>query len=123
MIKRIFLLFFLTLAISTFATVDTLHIELIDSLDAPTNHEFYHYGITSSWPIDYNYSGTDDWDLAMGDSFMVWLPGTDRILFLDSYDSTDVDTIANFDYGSVDAVGVTISDSMIYIAGGGLSVH
>jgi len=47
------------------------------------------------------------------------LPGSDRILFLDSYDSTDVDTIANFDYGSVDAVGLTICDSMIYLVGGG----
>jgi len=92
---------------------------MIDWLDAPSNHNMEHYGSTTGWPLWYEYSGTENWDLAMGDSFMVWLPGTDRILFLDAYDSTDVDTIANFDYGSVDAVGVTICDSMIYLVGGG----
>ena len=102
-----------------FANADFLRCRMIDWLDAPSNHNMEHYGSTTGWPLWYEYSGTENWDLAMGDSFMVWLPGTDRILFLDAYDSTDVDTIANFDYGSVDAVGVTICDSMIYLVGGG----
>ena len=107
------------LASVALANIDTLHVELIDSLDAPTNHEFFHYGITSGWPIAYNYSGTGNWDLAMGDSFMVWLPGSDRIIFIDPYDSTEVDTIANFEFGPVDAVGTAIMDSIVYVCGGG----
>jgi len=118
MIKRIFLLFFLTLAISTFATVDTLHIELIDSLDAPTNHEFYHYGITSSWPIEYNYSGTDNWDLDMGDSFMVWLPGSRNMIFVDPFDSTELDTVIDPHAGSEDIMLCEIQDSIFFTGGG-----
>ncbi len=120
--KAICLIALALLAGLTLANVDTLHIELIDSLDAPSNYDFFHYGITSGWPIEYSYSGTGNWDLAMGDSFMVWLPGSDRILFLDAYEMSEVDTIANFDYGSVNAQGVTVYDSMIYILGGGLSI-
>ena len=122
--KTIFILAIFAAA-AALAAPDSSRCRMIDWLDAPSNHDFFHYGITSGWPIEYCYSGNDNWDLAMGDSFMVWLPGTDRILFLDSYDSTDVNTIANFDYGSVDAVGVTISDSVIYLVGGmgaGLSI-
>jgi len=117
--KAMCLLALALLAGLTFANVDTLHIELIDSLDAPSNYEFFHYGITEGWPIEYSYSGTGRWDLAMGDSFMVWLPGSQRILFLDAYETSEVDTIANFRYGSVNATGVTICDSIIYLVGGG----
>jgi len=106
------------LALADGQTVDSLRCKMIDWLDAPTNHNFGYHGTDDM----YGYSGTAHWDLAMGDSFMVWLPGSDRILFLDSYDSTDVDTIGNFDYGSVDAQGVAISDSIYYIGGGGHSI-
>jgi len=109
------ILFFLLLSGISALAADSLNCSMVDWLDAPSGHNFNHYG-TSTY---YEYSGTKFWDLAMGDSFLVWLPGSDRILFLDSYDSTDVDTIANFDYGSVDAVGVTICDSIIYLVGGG----
>ncbi len=98
---------------------DSLRCRMIDWLDAPTSHDFFHYGISHTWPAGYNYCGTSYWDLAMGDSFMVWLPGSQRILFLDAYETSEVDTIANFRYGSVNASGVTISDSLYYIVWGG----
>jgi len=92
----------------------SLNVKLVDWKDAPTNYNFRHDGGEG-----YTYTGTYRWDLAMGDSFLVWLPGTDRILFLDSYNTSEIDTIANFDYGSVEAVGVTNSDTITYIVGGG----
>ena len=98
---------------------DSLRCRMIDWLDAPTNHNFLHEPVNDTWPFEYSYSGTKNWDLAMGDSFMVWLPGSDRILFLDAYETSEVDTIANFDYGSVNAQGVTVYDSIIYLVGGG----
>jgi hypothetical protein len=101
----------------THAAPDSLACRMIDWMDEPgTGFRSEGY---PDWPPGYDYSGTAYWDLAMGDSFMVWLPGSDRILVLDAYEMSEVDTIANFDYGSVNAQGVTVYDSMIYILGGG----
>ena len=68
---------------------------------------------------DYEYSGTWLWDMAMGDSFLVWLPGTDWFYFINPFSQTDVETLAGFDYGSVGAKGITVKDSISYIVGGG----
>ncbi len=121
--KAICLIALTLLAGLTLAAPDSLACRMVDWMDAPSNHEFHNQAHSGSFPWAYDYSGTKNWDLAMGDSFMVWLPGSDRILFLDAYEMSEVDTIANFDYGSVNAQGVTVYDSMIYILGGELSIH
>jgi len=106
------------LAAAALAAPDTLGCRMIDSLDAPTNHEFFHYGITSSWPIEYNYSGTDNWDLDMGDSFMVWLPGSRNMIFVDPFDSTELDTVIDPHAGSEDIMLCEIQDSIFFTGGG-----
>jgi len=115
MIKRIFLLFFLTLAISALAAPDSLGCRMIDWLDAPgatLSYGAYGHG-------EYAYPGTWLWDMAMGDSFLVWCPGTDWFYFVNPFSQTDVETLAGFDYGSVSVKGVTKKDSIVYLVGGG----
>lgn len=101
------------LALANGQSADSLYVRQVDWIDA------------AGYPMA--YGALDDefffhrskayWDLSMGDSFLVWIPGSDRILFVDAMNSSSVDTIANFDYGSVNATGVTICDSISYIGG------
>jgi len=100
---------------------DSLRCRMIDWLDAPTNRNFLHEPVNDTWPAGYNYCGTGHWDLAMGDSFMVWLPGSQRILFLDAYETSEVDTIANFKFllTTSNACAAEWKDSIIYLGGGG----
>jgi len=98
--------------------LDTLHIELVDSLDAPSNYDFFHYGESVSWPFEYSYSGTKNWDLAMGDSLMVWLPGIRNMIFVDPYNIIELDTIIDPHAGSRDIVLAEVSDSILFTGGG-----
>ena len=67
----------------------------------------------------YFYQGTRFWDLAMGDSFLVWLPGTDIYYFINPLNQTEVETLLSRDYGSVPAQGCEVIDSVYYTVGGG----
>ena len=95
--------------------VDSLACRMIDWLDVE--------GTTCSFGSDgegnYTYLGTYLWDMAMGDSFLVWLPGTDWFYFINPFNQTDVETLAGFDFGPVNATGIAVDDSVWYIAGGG----
>jgi len=101
MIKRIFLLFFLTLAISALAAPDSLGCRMIDWLDAPG--------------LDWRVSNSD---MAMGDSFLVWCPGRDIYYFVNPFSQTEVETVNSFDYGSENLKGVAIKDSICFLTGG-----
>ncbi|MGC9314748.1 MAG: T9SS type A sorting domain-containing protein, partial [bacterium] len=67
---------------------------------------------------DYYYSGTCLWDMAMGDSFLVWLPGTDIYYFVNPFSQTEVETVNSFDYGSENVKGIAIKDSICFLTGG-----
>ncbi|RKZ30419.1 hypothetical protein DRQ36_05640 [bacterium] len=99
------------------ADVDSLRCRLIDWLDAPSNHNFDHYP-GGGWPAEYNYTGTQFWDLAMGDSFMVWLPGSREKILVDANDTTTIDTTIERHSGSEDVVAIVIDDSIFYYGGG-----
>jgi len=103
------------MAFGLFAAPDSLSCRMIDWLDVP--------GVSMQYgPFgggDYYYSGTCLWDMAMGDSFLVWLPGTDIYYFVNPFSQTEVETLFGRDYGSMNAKGVALSDSFIYMGGGG----
>jgi len=102
-----------------FGNADTLHIELIDSLDAPTGHDFWHEPV-DLWPAGYNYCGTQFWDLAMGDSFMVWLPGNRSIKYINPYDSTQIDTFfTDSGFVSANLIGCAIDSVRYFVVGDG----
>jgi len=94
--------------------VDSLRCELIDWLDAPTNYNFVH----DTGGGGYYYTGTHRWDLAMGDSFLVWLPGSDKLLLVDAYDLSCIDTVYSRTSFSYNIVGAMISDTTVYITAG-----
>ena len=110
-----YILFVLLIATAALAAPDSLACRMIDWLDAPGTTMLY----GSTGDGGYDYLGTCLWDMAMGDSFLVWLPGTDWFYFINPFSQTEVETLAGFDYGSVSARGVTICDSICYIVGGG----
>ena len=101
-----------------FATPDSLDCRMVDYLHVRAS-EFFDR--PASW--DYSFSGNLKWDLAMGDSILVWLPGENRkILIFDAYDSTALDTILDYPFlpfTATDPVGVDIKDSLLFIVGGG----
>jgi len=102
MIKRIFLLFFLTLAISALAAPDSLNCRMIDWLDVPG--------------LDWRISNSD---MAMGDSFLVWCPGRDIYYLINPFSQSEIETTFSKDYGSANVKGVCINDSLTYMVGGG----
>ena len=108
------------LALALFCTAahaapDSLACRMIDWLDVEGTT--LHYG--SDGEGGYNYSGTCLWDMAMGDSFLVWLPGRDIYYLVNPFSQTEVETLTSFDFGPVNARGIDIRDSVWYIAGGG----
>jgi len=93
---------------------DSLRCRMIDWLDAPTNRNFLHEPVNDTWPAGYNYCGTGHWDLAMGDSFMVWLPGSQIAYFTNPYECNEIETL--FTYESVipfNINSVAIQDTVI----------
>jgi len=112
------------LALALFCTAahaapDSLACRMIDWLDVEGTT--LHYG--SDGEGGYNYSGTCLWDMAMGDSFLVWLPGRDIYYLVNPFSQTEVETLTSFDFGPVNARGIDIRDSVWYIAGGGVLGH
>jgi hypothetical protein len=90
---------------------------MIDWLDAPSNHDFVH--ISRAWDTyTYEYSGTKNWDLEMGDSVLVWLPGSVKFIVIDPYDTTSVDSIYVRTSFSFDFLATAIVDSILYLGGG-----
>ena len=104
------------LATAAFAAPDSLACRMIDWLDVP--------GVSMQYgPFgggDYYYSGTCLWDMAMGDSFLVWCPGTDRAIFVKSNNQTAIETTYCDFYSSENIKGCAVKDSMFYLCGGGL---
>ena len=98
----------------THATPDSLRSQMMDWMDVEGASMYY-----TRWEEVFAYSGTAYWDLAMGDSFLVWLPGTDIYYFVNPLNQTEVETLAGFDFGPVEAQGITVDDSIWYIVGGG----
>jgi len=115
--KTIIILALALLAAITLSN-DSLRCRMIDWLDAPTNHNFLHEPVNDTWPAGYSYSGTEHWDLAMGDSFMVWLPGIRNMIFVDPYNIIELDTIIDPHAGSRDIVLAEVSDSILFTGGG-----
>ena len=114
---RIATLLLLCLALPALATPDSLDCRTIDWLDVPGMPCRYGSdGIDGDG--DYEYSGTWLWDMAMGDSFLVWCPGGIKLYLVDPYNQTEVDTFfSRTAYGRI--VATAVSDSFVYAIGGG----
>jgi len=69
------------------------------------------------WPPGYDYSGTAYWDLAMGDSFLVWLPGNTQMTFVDLENHAELDTTIDPHSGSENIVLCAIQDSVFFTGG------
>jgi len=113
--KAICLIGHIFLATAAFAAPDSLACRTVDWLDAPGTTMLY----GSTGDGGYDYLGTCLWDMAMGDSFLVWCPGTDIYYFINPFSQSEVETLFSRDYGSMNAKGVALSDSFIYMGGGG----
>jgi len=98
----------------TLAAPDSLACRMIDWMDAPGST--MRYGSTGDG--EYNYLGTCLWDMAMGDSLLVWLPGTDIYYLVNPFSQTEVETVNSFDYGSENVKGIAIKDSICFLTGG-----
>ena len=105
---------FLLIASLALATPDTLACRMIHWLDAPGKTMVYGSGMG-----DYFSSGTFLWDMAMGDSFLVWLPGTDTCYLVNPLNQSEVEITLRKRFGSVNARGASVKDSLAYIVGGG----
>jgi len=99
---------------------DSLRCRMIDWLDAPTNRNFWHEPVNDTWPAGWSYSGTGHWDLAMGDSFMVWLSGNRSIKYMNPWNSTQIDTFfTDSGFVSADLIGCTIDSVRTFVVGDG----
>jgi len=117
--KDICLLALALLAGLVFAAPDSLACRMVDWMDEPG--ETYYDDGNDCWPPDYSYSGTKNWDLAMGDSFMVWLPGNTQMIFVDHENHSELDTTIDPHSGSENIVLCAIQDS-IFFAGGSVYI-
>jgi len=113
--KKIIILALLCTA--ALAAPDSLECRMIDWLDVEGTTLLY----GSTGDGGYEYSGTWLWDMAMGDSFLVWLPGTDIYYIVNPLSQTEVETLFSRDYGSVAAKGCNILDSIYFTVGGGVN--
>lgn len=113
--KAICLLALTLLATATLAAPDSLACRMVDYLHVRASEFFDRPATIGCW--DYSYSGNLSWDLAMGDSILVWLPGTDQVILVNAYDSTSIDTFFYEHSGSMNERGVAIKDSFVFIVG------
>ena len=90
--KAICFLLIAALAGGALGYTDSLRCRLVDWMDARSNHEFVHQR-SGTFPEAYDYTGCRWWDLDMGDSVLVWLPGSQKLFFVDPYNTTEIDTI------------------------------
>jgi len=110
---RIATLFLLCLALSLSAA-DSLNCRMIDWLDAPSGHNFNHIG----YPTYYEYSGTMYWDLAMGDTFLVWVHDNRSVKYIDPWDTTAIDTFfKDSGFISCEFSGCAVDSVRTYIVG------
>jgi hypothetical protein len=112
--NAIILSLFALLATAAFAAPDSLACRTVDWLDAPGTTMLY--GSTGTG--EYEYSGTYFWDMAMGDSFLVWLPGGTILYLIDPYSQTGVDTLFTRSSFSYAFRGTAVSDAFIFITSG-----
>jgi len=101
------------------AAPDSLACRTIDWLDVTgTTMRYGSDGIDGDG--DYEYSGTYLWDMAMGDSFLVWCPGTKTAYLIDPFVQSYVETLFSkesvtpFDFDACDIY----LDSVIFFASG-----
>ena len=115
--KAICLIALALLATAALAAPDSLACRMVDWMDAP-GEIFYDEG-NDCWPPDYSYSGTKNWDLAMGDSFMVWLPGSGDGYLINTYVVDSILQVYSGYVGPWNAHGVCIKDdTLAFIANG-----
>jgi len=112
-IKAICFLLIAALAGGALGYTDSLRCRLVDWMDARSNHEFVHQR-SGTFPEAYDYTGCRWWDLDMGDSVLVWLPGSQKLFFVDPYNTTEIDTIYSRTSLSYDWTSGEISDSTFY---------
>jgi len=111
---KVFVFLILAFAISAaLAAPDSLVCRMVDWMDAP-GETFYDDG-NDCWPPDYSYSGTKNWDLAMGDSFMVWITGGLDLLIVNPYEGGSIDTIYKRTSYSNPWRAAVIIDSIVYV--------
>jgi len=114
--KAICLITLALLAGLTLAAPESLACRMVDWLDVE--------GTTCNFGSDgegnYTYWGTYLWDMAMGDSFLVWLPGTKFAYFINPYAQTSIDTffskesVTSFNFDACDIY----QDSIVFFASG-----
>ena len=106
------MMLFVTLALlasCALADVDSLRCRMVDWIDAE-GYSMYH------GPEDeiFFYAGTCYWDLAMGDSFLVWVPGGDSIISLSTYESDSLKFLGGF-RGDRIYTAVAMKDSLMIL--------
>jgi len=101
------------LAAGALGYTDSLRCRLVDWMDARSNHEFVHQR-SGTFPEAYDYTGCRWWDLDMGDSVLVWLPGSQKLFFVDPYNTTEIDTIYSRTSLSYDRTACEISDTTLF---------
>ena len=111
----VILVAFALLASCALATPDSISCRTVDWLDVPG--ATCHYG--SDGDGEYAYPGTWLWDMAMGDSFLVWCPGGIKLYLVDPYDQTDVDTFSSCTSYSYAFRATAVLDSFVYVIAGG----
>jgi len=95
----------------------SLACRMVDWMDAP-GETFYDDG-NDCWPPDYSYSGTKNWDLAMGDSFMVWLPGTEYVHIINNLEQDSIEEMYSASVSPWGVKGVQFyQDTIVYFASG-----
>jgi len=107
------------LCVAALAAPDSLACRMIDWLDAPTSYDFTHE--SRAWDTyTYEYSGTKNWDLEMGDSVLVWLSGNRSVKYINPWDSTQIDTFfIDSGFVSADLIGCAIDSVRNFVVGDG----
>jgi len=110
-----FAIFFFLLCLSLPAlAADSLNCRMIDWLDAPTGHNFNHYGTYGY----YEYTGTEFWDLAMGDTFLVWVHDNRSVKYIDPWNITTIDTFfTDSGFVTADFVGCAVDSVRNFFVG------
>ena len=98
----------------TLAAPDSLRSQMMDWMDVEGASMYY-----TRWENVFAYSGTAYWDLAMGDSFLVWLPGTENIYLINPFTQLYIDTLFSYSPGTPwNITASSIEDSFLYTTEG-----
>ncbi len=93
----------------------SLNVWMVDWIETPGSR--FHFGPNAE--MGFFYTGTAFWDLAMGDSVLVWLPGaTTTRIFIDPYQTGEIDTAIDPYFSDAVPYAVVIQDSLMFFAEG-----